>query len=140
MNTIKEIYLKDAERILRLVMIVTLATAGISKLLSNGTFYDYYRSLFANPSLRINLPVTLVEVHLLVTPFLELSIAIGLLFTRYRRLVTLAWCAFFITIEFGHYVLQEWSAVNEIIPYLLLGTFSYILPNHQSWLKRDLCQ
>lgn len=138
MHTIKEIYLKDSERILRLVMIVTLATAGSSKLLSDGAFYEYYRALFANPALRIHLPGILVKLHLLITPFVELSIAVGLLFTRYRRLVTIAWCAFFITIEFGHYVLQEWSAVSEIIPYLLLGAFSYILPNHQSWVKRDL--
>ena len=130
-------YLKDAERFLRVVMVVTLLTAGVSKLFSAGGFYEYYASLFANPDLRINLPMFLVSPFLKLTPFIEIAIAGALAVTPIRRAATVAWWIWFLNIEFGHYVLQEWSAVNEIIPYQILGALAYVLPNHQSWFARD---
>src|SRR5687768_523476 len=116
MNTIAvdSKHLKHAEWMLRLVMIFTLATAGVSKLLSDGSFYNYYSALFANQDLRIQLPNILVDLHLLLTPFIEIGIALALIFTRIRRYAITAWWIWFIMIQFGHYVLQDWSAVNEI--------------------------
>ena len=50
MLAIQEIHLKDAERFLRVVMILTLLAAGVSKLFSGDGFSEYYSGLFANPS------------------------------------------------------------------------------------------
>ena len=139
MNTIAvdSKHLKHAEWMLRLVMIFTLATAGVSKLLSDGSFYNYYSALFANQDLRIQLPNILVDLHLLLTPFIEIGIALALIFTRIRRYAITAWWIWFIMIQFGHYVLQDWSAVNEIIPYQILGVLCYVLPAH-NFLQRQI--
>ena len=63
---IKEIHLKDSERIVRILMIVILLTAGTSKLFSAGGFFDYYSGLFQG-NLRIVLPAPLVNSYLLLT-------------------------------------------------------------------------
>ena len=128
--------LKDAERILRIVMILTLAIAGISKIFSDGGFYSYYSALFAQEELRINLPMDLVNFHLSLTPFLEIGISMALAITPIRRYAIIAWCVWFMTIQFGHYVLQEWSTVNEILPYQILGVLCYVLPTYQGWFRR----
>lgn len=137
MAYIQPIHLKDAERMLRVVMIVTLLTAGVSKLASAGGFYDYYAGLFANPDLRIHLPMVLVRAFLGATPFLEIAIALTLAVNPIRRGAIVAWWVWFLNIAFGHYVLQEWSAANEIVPYQILGAIAYALPSHASWLRRD---
>ena len=137
MLAIQEFHLKDAERFLRVVMVLTLLTAGVSKLFSGGGFYEYYSGLFANPELRINLPMVLVNLFLTLTPFLEIGVAVALAVNRIRRAAIVVWWLWFLQIEFGHYVLEEWSAVNEIIPYQIVGVLAYILPHHVSWLRRD---
>jgi hypothetical protein len=38
--------LKDAERVVRITMIVILLTAGTSKFFSHGGFFEYYSTLF----------------------------------------------------------------------------------------------
>src|SRR6266851_8908614 len=53
--TLDEGRLKDAERLIRFAMVVTLCTAGISKFFSHGAFNQYYGELFRNPQLRIHL-------------------------------------------------------------------------------------
>ncbi len=57
MNTI---LLKDAERVVRITMIVILLTAGTSKFFSHGGFLEYYCALFQG-DLRITLPRLLVD-------------------------------------------------------------------------------
>jgi len=42
--------LKDAERLIRFAMVVTLCTAGISKFFSHGAFFHYYGELFREPA------------------------------------------------------------------------------------------
>jgi hypothetical protein len=43
----------------------------------------------------------------------------------------------------GHYVLQEWSAVNQMLDYFFLGLVCLILPFHKSlfapfvWTTKD---
>ena len=106
---IQQFHLKDAERFLRVVMILTLLTAGVSKLFSGGGFYEYYSGLFANPELRINLPMVLVNLFLTLTPFLEIGVAVALTVNQIRRAAIVAWWAWFLNIEFGHYVMEEWS-------------------------------
>lgn len=129
--------LKDAERFIRFAMAVTLVTAGVSKLFSHGGFAAYYSGLFKNPELRINLPPLLVDAFLNTTPFIEIGLGLGLLYTPLRRFFVKAWCLFFVAIEFGHYILQEWATVNQIIPFFTLGAICMILPNHRSWFARD---
>ena len=129
--------LKDAERLLRLAMVVTLATAGVSKLSTHGAFAQHYSDLFQAPGLRIHLPSLVVDAFLRLTPFLEIGIGLGLLWTPLRRYFVQAWCLFFMALEFGHYVLEQWSPVNEMIPYVLLGAVALMLPHHASWRRRD---
>jgi hypothetical protein len=62
MNTsVSERTLKNAERVARLVMIVTLLAAGISKFCSHGKFVEYYSHAFAAEKLRIHLPAWLTK-------------------------------------------------------------------------------
>lgn len=128
---------KDAERILRMAMIVTELTAGVSKLCSKGGFQRYYAEVFRAPGLRIHLPPVLVDAFLATTPFIEIGIGIGLLWTAQRRHFATAFCVFFMSLEFGHYIMEQWSPVNEMIPFIILGAIEVMLPNHASWLRRD---
>ena len=131
------IYFKDAERLLRLTMIVTLLIAGISKFYSHGTFYSYYLQEFTKDTLRLQLPGSIYKVYLQLIPYLEVVLSLSLLWSRYRRYFTIAWVLYFISLEVGHYILQEWSAVNEMVPFILLGTTNYVLPAHRSWFSRE---
>jgi len=130
--------LQDAERIARLTMIIILLTAGTSKFFSHNGFYDYYSALFQG-DLRITLPAALVNVYLSAVPFVEIGLGLALLSNRYRTTVIYAWFGFMLSLLFGHYILQEWSAVNQMLDYLFLGLITLILPAHQSWFaKPDL--
>jgi hypothetical protein len=48
--TLDEDRLKDAERLIRVVMVMTLCTAGVSKFFSRGAFFHYY----GEPAIRRN--------------------------------------------------------------------------------------
>ena len=128
--------LKDAERIVRITMIVILLTAGTSKLFSQGGFLAYYSQVFQG-ELRINLPATLVNAYLTMVPFIEIALGLLLFVNRYRNLAVYAWFAFMLSLLFGHYILQEWSAVNQMLDYIFLGLLCLILPNHPSWFSRE---
>ncbi|MFT6407729.1 MAG: hypothetical protein ACJAQ6_001143, partial [Arenicella sp.] len=111
---------------------------GTSKLFSDHGFYDYYSALFQS-ELRIILPATLVNLYLSAVPFIEIGLGLALLSNRYRTMVIYAWFAFMLSLLFGHYILQQWSAVNQMLSYIFLGLITLILPAHQSWLtKPDL--
>jgi len=133
---IKKIYLRDAERVVRITMIVILLTAGTSKLFSAGDFFDYYSGLFQS-ELRINLPPLLVNSFLRLIPFIEIGLGLALIVTKYRRIVVYGWFGFMLGLMFGHYVLQEWSSVNQMLDYIFLGLLCLILPAHSSWFTRD---
>src|SRR6185503_6906241 len=105
--------LKDAERVARIVMITILLTAGTSKLFSHGGFFNYYAPLFQG-DLRIRLPAFLVNAYLHVTPFIEIGLGCALLSNRYRQLALYGWFVFMQSLLVGHYVLQEWSSVNQM--------------------------
>ncbi len=128
--------LKDAERVTRLVMSVILLTAGTSKFFSGGGFADYYAGQFAG-ELRVVLPAVLVAAYLAVIPFIELGLGIALLVTRLKPYTVYAWFGFMLSLLVGHYVLQEWSAVNQMLDYFFLGLLCLVLPNHERWLRRD---
>lgn len=130
--------LQNAELILRLSMSITLVVAGVSKFFSNGGFHAYYLKTFSNEELRINLPKVTYDVYLTAIPFLEVGIGIALLSSLKRRLFILVWIAYFISLELGHYLLEEFTSANMIIPYIMLGTFAYILPAYKhifSWVN-----
>ena len=128
--------LKDAERVVRLVMIVILLTAGTSKFFSDGGFFNYYSGLFQG-DLRISLPASLVNAYLTVIPFVEIGLGVALMFSRFRLVATYGWFAFMLSLLVGHYVLQEWSAVNQMLDYFFLGLLCLVLPHHRSWWSRD---
>lgn len=128
--------LKDAERVLRIVMIVILLTAGTSKFFSHGGFVEYYAKLFQG-DLRIRLPASLVSTYLQIIPFIELGLGAALFSNRHKRLALYGWFAFMLSLLVGHYVLQEWSTVNQMIDYFFLGVLCMVLPNHKSWFRRD---
>jgi hypothetical protein len=129
--------LQDVERVARIVMIAILVTAGTSKFFSHGGFFNYYSQLFQGENLRIHLPTVLVDAYLKAIPFIEVGLGLALFSNRYRWLAVHGWHAFMLSLLFGHYILQEWSPVNEIVPYFFLGMLCLALPNHQSWFRRD---
>ena len=129
--------LKDVERVVRLTMVLILLTAGSSKFFSHGGFFDYYSQLFQG-DLRIQLPPALVNLFLGAVPYVEVSLGLSLLVNRYRTSVIYAWFAFMLSLLFGHYILQEWSAVNQMLDYIFLGVLCFVLPHHHSWLRRDI--
>lgn len=138
-NNISLKTLKNAELILRTTMIITLLIAGISKLFSNGNFHKYYLKQFSNEELRINLPSFSFDIYLKLIPFIEVGIALALITSFKRRFFIVVWIAYFITLELGHYVLEEFTSANMIIPFILLGTAAYILPAHKNiWGKNKV--
>ncbi|MEO0997164.1 MAG: hypothetical protein AAFX58_06570 [Pseudomonadota bacterium] len=128
--------LKDAERIVRVSMIVILLTAGTSKLMSQGGFFEYYSALFQG-DLRIVLPKPLVGAYLRLIPFIEIGLGLALISTQAKRFTIYAWFGFVLSLLVGHYVLQEWSSVNQLLDYLFLGLLCLLLPAHGSWFRRD---
>jgi len=133
---IREGRLKDAERIVRLTMMVILLTAGLSKFSSEGGFYNYYSDLFQG-ELRINLWPWLVNVYLSLVPFIELGLGLLIFFPKLKPWTMYAWCGFMLSLMFGHYVLQEWAAVNQMLDYLFLGLLGLVLPHHREIVRRD---
>jgi len=111
-------------------MAITLLIAGTSKFFSEGGFYSYYLKQFSNEDLRINLPRFSFDFYLSAIPYLEVCIGFLLLTSIKRRLFIVVWIAYFITLELGHYLLEEFTSANMIIPYIMMGTFAYILPAH----------
>ena len=122
--------LQNAELILRLTMAITLLIAGVSKFFSKGAFHAYYLKQFSDEGLRINLPQFSFDVYLMLIPYLEVGIGIALLTSIKRRLFIVVWIAYFITLELGHYLLEEFNSANMIIPYIIMGTLAYIMPAH----------
>ncbi len=132
---ITEQKLKDAERVVRITMILILLTAGTSKFFSGGGFFDYYSQLFQG-ELRINLPSILINFYLKMTPFIEITLGLALISNKYKNYTVYVWFAFTLSLVFGHYILQEWSEVNQMLAYIFLGLLCLILPNHSSWFAR----
>ena len=128
--------LKDAERIVRIVMVTILITAGTSKFFSHGGFQEYYSKLFQG-DLRIQIPPYLINFYLQIIPFIEIGLGCALLSNRHKLLAVYGWFAFRLSLLVGHYILQEWSSVNEMLDYFFLGLLCLVLPNHQSWFRRD---
>lgn len=129
--------LKDAERVARITMILILLTAGTSKFFSAGGFQEYYSGLFAAETLRITLPPVFVQIYLAIVPFIEIGLGLALISNRFKTYTVFGWFAFMLSLLFGHYILEEWSAVNQMIDYILLGIVCYVLPQHEAWLRRD---
>src|SRR5262249_45292641 len=119
-SMIEQSTLKDAERVVRIVMIAILLTAGISKLFSHGEFFAYYSKAFQG-DLRIRMPEFLVNSYLRITPFIEIALGCLLMSHRYKKLAVYGWFAFMLSLLEGHYVMQEWSTVNEMLDYFFLG-------------------
>ncbi len=134
---ISELKLKDAERIVRITMILILFTAGTSKFFSQGGFFEYYSQLFQG-NLRINLAPLLVDLYLKATPFVEIFLGLALFSNRYKIYAVYGWFVFMLSLVFGHYILQEWSSVNQMLDYIFLGLLCFILPNHSSWFNRNI--
>ena len=134
---ISESKLKDAERIVRITMILILLTAGTSKFFSQGGFFEYYSQLFQG-DLRINLAPFLVNFYLKIIPFIEIFIGLALLSNKNKIYAVYGWFVFMLSLLFGHYILQEWSSVNQMLSYIFLGLLCLILPNHSLWFSRDI--
>jgi len=133
---IEKVILRDAERVVRVVMITILLTAGTSKFFSEGGFFAYYSGLFQG-DLRIQLPKPLIDAYLAAIPFIEIGLGLALISNRYKHVVVYGWFAFMLSLLVGHYVLQEWSAVNQLLDYFFLGLLCLVLPHHASWFERD---
>ncbi len=133
---LRPVFLRDAERIVRITMIVILLSAGTSKFFSSGGFFEYYSGLFQT-ELRINMPPLLVNAYLALIPYIEIGLGLALVSNKYKWIAVHGWFAFVLSLLVGHYVLQEWSAVNQMLDYIFLGVLCLVLPAHSSWTKRD---
>ena len=111
----------------RILMVTILLTAGTSKFMSDGGFATYYSGLFQG-DLRIVLPKMLVDSYLAVIPFIEISLGLLLAIPRYKTAGLIGWFAFMLSLLVGHYILQEWSSVNQLLDYFFLGFLFHLLP------------
>lgn len=105
-----------------------LITAGTSKFFSAGGFREYYAGLFSNPQLRLQMPDWMIQLYLSVIPFIELGLGIALFVVALKPWTVYAWYAIMASLLVGHYILQEWSAVNQMLPYFFLGMICHALP------------
>jgi len=128
--------LKDAERVARVTMILILLTAGTSKFFSQGGFFEYYSALFQG-ELRIVVPPMLVDAYLRIIPFIEIGLGLALFSNRYKHYLVYGWFGFMLSLLLGHYILQEWASVNQLLDYVFLGILCMVLPTHQSWFRRS---
>lgn len=118
----------QVEQVARWVMALILLTAGTSKFFSAGGFKNYYSGIFGNADLRINLPAFSYDIYLTLIPFIEIGLGAALLIASLKRFTVWGWYAFMASLLVGHYVLQEWSSVNQMLPYFFLGMICHILP------------
>ncbi len=118
----------EVEKVARWLMALILLTAGISKFFSDGGFKAYYSGLFGNEDLRLNFPAFTYDTYLSLIPFIEVGLGIALLFVALKRFTIWAWYAFMASLLIGHYILQEFSAVNQMLIYFVLGMICHILP------------
>jgi len=124
--------LTHIEMVARGLMALILLTAGISKFFSGGGFKAYYSGLFANPDLRINTPQILIDGYLTLIPFIEITLGACLLIASLKQFTIWVWYAFMASLLVGHYILQEWSIVNQMLPYFFLGMIAQALPTRKS--------
>ena len=96
---ISESRLKDAERLVRITMILILLTAGTSKLFSEGGFFEYYSQLFQG-DLRINLSPLLVNFYLTIIPFIEILLGLALLSMKNKIYAVYGWFIFMLSLLF----------------------------------------
>lgn len=123
--------LVQVEWVARGLMALILLTAGTSKFFSGGGFQAYYGGLFANEALRLNPPQMLVDLYLTSIPFIEITLGLSLLVTALKPWTVYAWYAFMASLLVGHYILQEWSAVNQMLAYFFLGMLCHLLPTRR---------
>jgi len=120
--------LTEVEQVARSLMALILLTAGISKLFSGGGFKAYYSGLFGNDELRLNFPAFTYDTYLTLIPFIEIGLGATLLFVALKRYTIWAWYGFMASLLIGHYILQEFSAVNQMLIYFILGMICHTLP------------
>ena len=120
--------LAEVEQVARWLMALILLTAGISKFFSGGGFKAYYSGLFGNEELRLNFPSFIYDTYLALIPFIEVVLGAALLFVALKRYTIWAWYAFMASLLVGHYILQEFSAVNQMLIYFILGMICHVLP------------
>jgi len=116
------------ETVARWLMALILLTAGTSKFFSDGGFAAYYLGQFTSGTLRINLPGGLIGLYLNLIPFIEVGLGAALLVSKLKPYTIYAWYAFMASLLLGHYVLQEWSAVNQMLAFFFLGMICHVLP------------
>lgn len=116
------------ELVARTLMALILITAGTSKFFSAGGFADYYSGQFSNEDLRITLPGALTGLYLNIIPFIEVGLGLVLLSATLKPWTIYAWYMFMGSLLVGHYILQEWSEVNQMLDYFFLGFVCHLLP------------
>jgi len=65
----------------------------------------------------------------------EIGLGLALLIAAYKHITIWMWYGFMATLLLGHYILQEWSAVNQMLPYFFLGMICHILPSSRDNLQ-----
>ena len=78
-----------------------------------------------------------MNLYLVCIPFIEVGLGLALVVTRLKPYTVNVWFAFMISLLVGHYILQEWSTVNQMLDYIFLGLLCLVVPSHRGWIKRD---
>jgi hypothetical protein len=128
--------LKNAERILRLFLVSLLVMTAFYKLaIGSDHFIEWYKARFLlNP---YGLSMELINPFMHSIAYIELLLAIGLLFERSRNVALIGYFSFLSLLMFGHFCLSEFHEVNGLFDYVFAGLIIYVLPRHQTLLARD---
>ncbi len=134
---IKEHYVKDTERVLRLFLASLLAMTAILKLLITGEqIFIFYQPQFANNP--YGLSMDLIAIVLLLIPYIELLLAIGLVIEKTRNIALYCYFILLLVLMLGHFAISEFHEVNGLFDYLFAGLLIYVLPRHPHllWYKK----
>ncbi len=68
---------------------------------------------------------------------IEIGLGAALLINSIEYFAVYACFGCFLSLLFGHYLLQGWSSVNQILEYLFFGICCLLSPMHRPGLRRD---
>ena len=87
----------------------------------NGIDENYIIVMKLTKIFALALPAFTYETYLFLIPFIEVGLGAALLIVTLKRFTIWAWYAFMASLLIGHYILQEFSAVNQMPIYFILG-------------------
>ncbi|MEX0298401.1 MAG: MauE/DoxX family redox-associated membrane protein [Kordiimonas sp.] len=128
--------LKDAERIIRIFLIMLLSMSGVYKfMIGFDHFVNWYEPKFTPNAYQ--LPMWSIKMYLYTHPVIELVLATGLIFSRTRNITLYAYFSMIIVLMLGHFAIDEFHEVNGLFDYMFGGLLIFILPHHPTLWWRE---